>query len=209
MSEIERVLERENKEKEEIIPDDPLLEYFDQANDILDINYQLQKEQEERELEQFLREYNLDKLADEIDFGEVPDQLEFYFGGENDNFFTNLISLTPTPSNANFLDFLWSDYFAEIMRQNQLSIHIESGNLYYKSLNTGESIYNFILKQQGESRKIVNAKLHYGGSFEEYLREYLVGIESNTDAQFDTLTNKNFKSLYYKYNDFFYLETWA
>ena len=46
---------------------------------MLDINYQLQKEQEEGELEQFMREYNLDKLADEIDSGEVPDQLEFYF----------------------------------------------------------------------------------------------------------------------------------
>ena len=46
-----------------------------------DINYQLQKEQDERELEEFKRYYNLDTLADEIDDGQVPDQLEFCFGG--------------------------------------------------------------------------------------------------------------------------------
>ena len=88
------------------------------------------------------------------------------------------------------------------MRQNQLSIHIENGNLYYKNLNRGESIYDFILKQQDESKKVVNAKLHYGGSFEEYLREYFGGIDSNTEVQFDTLRNKNIKYLFYRYNDF-------
>ena len=70
-----------------MIPDDPLLEYFDKAPDVLDLYYQLQKEQDERELEQFKRDYNLDKLVDEIDNGQVPEQLEFYFGGENEKFF--------------------------------------------------------------------------------------------------------------------------
>ena len=81
------------------------------------------------------------------------------------------------------------------------SIHIESGNLYYNKLNTGESIYEFILAQQDETKKIVNAKLHYGGSYEEYLSKYLAGIDANTDAQFGTLTNKKIKYLFYRYND--------
>ena len=66
----------------------------------------------------------------------------------------------------------------------------------------GESIYEFILAQQDEIKKIVNAKLHYGRSYEEYLSEYLAGIDANTDAQFDTLTNKKIKYLFYRYNDF-------
>ena len=92
MSKIKRVIEKEKKEREEVIPDDPLLEYFDKATDVLDLYYQLQKEQDERELEQFKRDYNLDKLVDEIDNGQVPEQLEFYFGGENENFFWIIVN---------------------------------------------------------------------------------------------------------------------
>ena len=53
MSEIERVIEKENKKREKVISGDPLLEYFDKAKDVLDINYQLQKEQDDRDLEEF------------------------------------------------------------------------------------------------------------------------------------------------------------
>ena len=53
MSEIERVIEKENIKREKVISDDPLLEYFDKAKDVLDINYQLQKEQDDRDLEEF------------------------------------------------------------------------------------------------------------------------------------------------------------
>ena len=65
MSEIEKVIEKKKTENEQIIPDDPLLEYFNKADKVLDISYQLQKEEEEAELENFKKEYNLDKLADE------------------------------------------------------------------------------------------------------------------------------------------------
>ena len=145
MSEIESAIEKEKKEREEVIPDDPLLEYFHKATGVLDLNYQLQKEQDERELEQFKRNYNLDKLI--VDNGQVPEQLEIYFGGENESFFRQLLSLSPTPANVNFFYFLSSDFGTEIMRQNKLSIHIETGNLYYDNMNTGESIYEFIASQ--------------------------------------------------------------
>ena len=193
MSEIGRVIEKEKTEREEVIPDDPLLEYFDKATDILDFNYELQKEQGVREFEQFKRDYNLDKLVDKINNGKIPEQLEFYFGGENENLFAQLLSLSPTPANANFLDFLSSDFGAEIMRQND--IHIETGNLYYDNMNTSESIYEFIVSQQDETQKI-NANLYYGSSFENYLKEHLAGIDADTDVRFDTLTNKNIKHLF-------------
>ena len=153
MSEIERVTEKEKKEREKVIPDDLLLEYFDEAADMLDVNYWLQKEQDGRELEEFKRYYNLDKLADELDNGQVPDQLEFYFGSDNENFFRQLLSLSPTPANTNFLDFISSDFGMEIMRQNRLSIHIETGNLYYNNINTGESLCEFITSQQDKTKK--------------------------------------------------------
>ena len=69
-------------------------------------------------------------------------------------------------------------------------------------MNTGESIYESIANQQDETKKIINASLYYGNSFENDLKEYLAGIDSDNDARFDTLTNKNIKHLFYRYNDF-------
>ena len=131
-----------------MIPDDPIL---DKTTEVLDLNYQLQKEQDERELEQFKAEYHLDKLTDEIDNGQVPEQLELYFGGDNENLFRQFLSLSPTPASANFIDFISSDFGAGILRQKKLSIHIETGNLYYDNMNAGESIYESIANQQDET----------------------------------------------------------
>ena len=55
------------------------------------------------------------------------------------------------------------------------------------------------------NKKIINAKLHYGCSFENYLAKFLAGIDSETDARLDTLSNKNLKYLIYRYNDFLIL----
>ena len=52
MSEIEKVIEKEKiKEQEkEITPSDPLLEYFKNADEILNNNFTLEKEKNEAEL---------------------------------------------------------------------------------------------------------------------------------------------------------------
>ena len=102
-----------------------------------------------------------------------------------------IASLNPNRESANFIDFISSDFSEEIMRQNRLSFHIETDNFYYDSMNTGESVYNFITIKQDETKKIVNTTLPYGSSFENYLREFLSGLDANTDAYFDTLTKKN------------------
>ena len=45
------------------------------------------------------------------------------------------------------------------MRENKLSIHIEIGNFYYEGMNTNEIIYDFILAQQDDSKKLLDADL--------------------------------------------------
>ena len=128
------------------------MEYFKGINDVLDENYRLQKENYQLVLEIFNREHGLDKLTDEldagIDSGDVPESLEFYFGGVSEIFFSAVRMLAPNPANSNFIDFLASDFGSRLMRENRLSIHIETGDLYYKDLNIGESIESFILSQQ-------------------------------------------------------------
>ena len=50
--------------------------------------------------------------------------------------------------NENFLDFLSLDIGSQIFRENMLSIHIATGNIFYDNYNTNESMYSFLLNQQ-------------------------------------------------------------
>ena len=51
MSKIEKVIEKEKTKEQEIIPSDPLLEYFKNTDEILNDNFILEKEKNEAELE--------------------------------------------------------------------------------------------------------------------------------------------------------------
>ena len=64
-----------------------MLEYFKNADEILNDNFILEKEKNEAELENFKKQYQIDTLTDEIDQGHIPGILEFYFGGFGDSFF--------------------------------------------------------------------------------------------------------------------------
>ena len=132
-------------------------------------------------------------LTDQIDQGQVPEILEFYFGGENKIFLEKIQSLKPNQETS-----LFTDFASRLMKENNLSIHIESGDLYYNRTNTGESIYDFVLIQNDFSKKIVKEKIYYAGTFQDYLSEFLAGISAEVDAQLDTLTRKCIKYLFYR-----------
>ena len=94
-----------------------------------------------------------------------------------------------------------TDFGSRLMKENNLSAHIESGDLYYNGTNTGESIYDFVLAQNDFNTKFVKEKLYYTDTFEDYLSEFLAGFNAEADAQLDTLTNKCIKYLFYRYNE--------
>ena len=87
------------------------------------------------------------------------------------------------------------------MKENNLSIHIDTGDLYYSRTNTGESIYDFVISQKNLSNKIIKEKSYYSETFEQYLSEFLAAFDANANAKLDTLTNKCIKYLFYRYND--------
>ena len=87
-----------------------MLEYFNRADEILKTDFFWQKEQEKEELEAFKKEYQIDTLTDQIDSGEIPEILEFYFGGENKNFLEKIRDLKPKRETAFFIDFLRTDF---------------------------------------------------------------------------------------------------
>ena len=102
MSEIEKVVEKEKtKEQEkEITPNDTLLEYFKNADQILNDNFILEKEKNEVELDNFKKQYQIDTLTDEI---------EFYFGGPDDSFFAKILDLNPDEDTTLIMQFLATD----------------------------------------------------------------------------------------------------
>ena len=98
-------------------------------------------------------EVDLTRLKDEIDSGDIPKEIEFYFGGPNQNFFLMCSSLNLNKENSDFIDFLSSDTGSQIFKENMLSIHIQTGNIFYDNYNTGESIYKLSMRQQDDTEK--------------------------------------------------------
>ena len=89
-------------------------------------------------------------------------------------------------SSKNFLDYLFSGFACEILSKNKMKIHLESGNIYYSNLNLRESIYNFMIVQQDETKRNIDFELDINDDFEFYLKEVISGT---TDGKFEIDTN--------------------
>ena len=87
------------------------------------------------------------------------------------------------------------------MTNNSLSIHLESGNIFYQNFNTNENFYSFLLAQQDETRSIVPKRISYSYSFEKYVQSYLPSFSIDDAEKYDLYSNKNAKHLFYKFND--------
>ena len=87
------------------------------------------------------------------------------------------------------------------MTINSLSIHIESGNIFYQNFNTNENFHSFLLAQQDETKKIIRKRIVYHHSFEKYIKSYLLSFSIEEAEKFDLYANKNSKYLRYKLND--------
>ena len=61
-----------------------------------------------------------------------------------------------------------------------LSIHIETGNIFYNNYNTNESIDSFLLNQQDETKQAIHATLTYKDSFSNYLKYFLDDVDNET-----------------------------
>ena len=88
------------------------------------------------------------------------------------------------------------------MTQNKLSIHVESGDIFYDNHNTGENFYNFLLSQQNDEAAYVPKKLSFKNSFEAYIGSFLQSFSIDDQEKFDLLAFKNSKYLFYRFNNF-------
>ena len=122
--------------------------------------------------------------------GEVPKELEFYFGGLNKNFFYACQNLGLNEDNTPFSDFLSYDIGSQIFRENSLLIHIETGKVYFDGYNTNQSIYEFLLSQQDETKQKIHTTLSYSDTFSNYIRNFLDDIDHETVEKYDFFSNE-------------------
>ena len=88
------------------------------------------------------------------------------------------------------------------MNKNSLSIHIQSGDIFYQNYNTGENFYNLLIAQQNDETAYVPKKMSYCNSFEKYIDSFLPSFSIDDVEKFDLYSNKNAKYLFYKFSDY-------
>ena len=96
-----------------------------------------------------------------------------YFYGDNDNFAQACNFLFLNENSNEFVSFLFSDIGQNIMTNNSLLIHMETGDIFYNDFNTKESFHNFLLVQQDESKQFFPKRVSYHYSFEKSTLSYL------------------------------------
>ena len=127
--------------------------------------------------------------------------LDFFAGGDKNSkkLINNAISHIGelNQSNRVFLEYLFSNFGTRLLTKNKLKIHLESGQFFHNNIITNESIYDFLLKQQDETKKELFVEVLVGNDFEFYVNELLANVQDN---DYDLHTNSTAKFLLYNCN---------
>ena len=100
-------------------------------------------------------------------------------------------------SNRVFLEYLSSNFGARLLTKNKLKIHLESGQFFHNNIITNESIYDFLLKQQDQTKRELYPEVLVVNDFEFYVNELLTNVQDN---DYDLHTNSTAKFLLYNCN---------
>ena len=133
---------------------------------------------------------------------KLPENIYFFYGGDSQQFVDALEFLGLSPINREFAAFLLSDLGRQTMTQKKLSIHVESGDIFYDNHNTDENFYSFLLSQQNDEAAYVPKKFSYNNTFEKYITSFSQNFSIDDQEKFDLLAFKNSKYLFYRFNDF-------
>ena len=128
-------------------------------------------------------------------------EFEFFNGGANLKFDSVVKRFGLTTKNKEFLNFLQSEYCKDIFQNNNLKIHIETGNIYYNDRDTNDSIFEFIQNQQNTSKGIINHDFKFSANLKENYKWILNEFDAQDKTSYDILSLKNVKFLVYQYND--------
>ena len=145
----------------------------------------------------------LTEILSKIDKDEVPKQLDFFEGDQNKEFEKKVKQIGLSTDSIEFLEFLQSSFCQELLIEDKLKIHNESGNIFFNNLETNESIYGFFQQQENQSKAIIKHRhFTFTDSYEDYFEWLVHGFKGNEDQKHNVLTNKNSKYLFYQFNDY-------
>ena len=116
-------------------------------------------------------ELAIDKMTDILpqnDNDKIPLELAFFGGWENQLFNNYVKALRLSPNSLEFVDFLQSDEYKEILLASKLKVRVETGNIYYDDQDTNESIYSFFLVQQDPDKAFIDFEFTFPDSYEDY-----------------------------------------
>ena len=110
----------------------------------------------------------LSEISFETNRGEIPKQLQFFRGGENQDFesIANVTGLSTDSSES--LNVIKSSTCEELLTNNKLKIHIETGNTCYDNTDTNESIYGFFQLQVDQTKKFIDFEFTYDERYQKY-----------------------------------------
>ena len=138
----------------------------------------------------------------ELNDGNLPSDLEFFSGGERngEKLFKNVAKNVGIiiRSNQKFLEFLTSKFGANLLMKNKMQIHLETGQIFYDNKIMGESLYDFLKKQEDLNKKELKVDVPIDDDF-DYVREILSNVK---DDLFDMNSNSTSKFLFYNFDTF-------
>ena len=71
-----------------------------------------------------------------------------------------------------------SDQCKQVLVNNKLKIHIETGNIYQDDRDTNESILEFLFNQQNPITGVIDFDFAYGESCADYFNWLIKGSDS-------------------------------
>ena len=122
--------------------------------------------------------------------GQFLESIYFFYGEDSQQFVDALEFIGLSPINREFAAFLLSDLGRQKMTQNKLSIHVESGDIFYNNHNTDENFYSFLLSQQNDEAAYVPKKFSYSNTFEKYITSLLQNFSIDDQEKFNFLAFK-------------------
>ena len=140
-----------------VLGDDLIQTLGTEAEDLFDDNAPPTKnEEEDKVLKGLMDQYNVEDIKDTMDeTGQVPESIYFFYDGKSKNFVNALEFIGLSPINRVFVAFWLSDLGRQTMTQSKISIHVESGDIFYNNHNTGDNFYSFLLSQQNDEAAYV------------------------------------------------------
>ena len=140
---------------------------------------------------------DLTEVLTRIGEDDTPFEFELFTGGKSKQFDDIIRCFGPSSNNLEFLDFLQSEQWKQILVSNKLKLHIETGNIYYNNQDTNEGTLDFFFNQQNPNTEVINFDFVYGESYADYFDWLIKGFDSYQKNKLAVLTCKNSKYLFY------------